>query len=297
MPAAATFNRIEKVLDHIHQNIRQSLTLEGLAEHSCWSRWQLQRVFQDYTGYSVAQYVREIKLSRCAEQLLVTDHRIMDIALEFGFSSEITFSRAFKQFFGCSPKEYRSRGVLTGVKTPLKKPDDQFAQYPEASLYQVRLERGKSFDFVGSPYTVKGLLSAEPDFGISVPRAWDDFFGRLPNEALRQVPHIGLIDGFSQRIQGELRYWAGIDADHIDAVLVGDGIEHKRTLEHDYAVLPYQGPVEQFHKAIIWLMASWLPASGYAGLDDVYEIEIYYPPYDSTRKEVKAEYWLPIISL
>ena len=42
--------RIERVLDYIHANLDLPLALAELAEQSCWSRWQLQRVFLHETG-------------------------------------------------------------------------------------------------------------------------------------------------------------------------------------------------------------------------------------------------------
>ncbi|WP_295893282.1 helix-turn-helix transcriptional regulator [uncultured Vibrio sp.] len=75
-----------------------------LSAVSCWSGWQLQRVFQNYTGMSVPQYVREQKLSKAAEQVLCRDNKTVDIAYCFGFGSEVAFSRAFRSFFGLSPK-------------------------------------------------------------------------------------------------------------------------------------------------------------------------------------------------
>ncbi len=67
-------SRIQQVLNYIHQNLNQPLMLEDIAKHSCWSRWQLQRVFKQQTGGSVASYVREIKLNEAARRL--TDSQI-----------------------------------------------------------------------------------------------------------------------------------------------------------------------------------------------------------------------------
>jgi len=108
------FTRIERILDYIHTNIDSPLSVEYLAKKSCWSRWQLQRIFLQETNQTVAQYVREIKLSRAAEQLLSNSNRIMDIALNCGFNSEISFNRSFKQLFQCSPRAYRKRGQHIG---------------------------------------------------------------------------------------------------------------------------------------------------------------------------------------
>ena len=93
------FNRLDQLLDYIHRHIHEPMSLNTLAAQSAWSRWQLQRVFVAYTGCTVAQYVRELKLSLAADCLLEHLDRVLDIALSFGFGSEVAFSRAFKQFF------------------------------------------------------------------------------------------------------------------------------------------------------------------------------------------------------
>ncbi|MEI8634510.1 hypothetical protein P4S72_25730 [Vibrio sp. PP-XX7] len=51
-------NRIEKLLVYIHRNLDLPLSLADLSKQSCWSRWQLQRVFYAKTGLNVAQYVQ-----------------------------------------------------------------------------------------------------------------------------------------------------------------------------------------------------------------------------------------------
>ena len=136
--ARAHLTRIERVLDYIHANLDQPLSLEALARQSCWSRWQLQRVFLHETGQTVAHYVRELKLSMAAEALLSTRLRVLDVALDHGFGSEVSFSRAFKQQFGCSPLAYRKRGLRLGLRTPLVRAAVPRSASP--NLVQVRIE-------------------------------------------------------------------------------------------------------------------------------------------------------------
>lgn len=288
-----TFNRIEKILEYIHSNIREPLSLEALAAQSCWSRWQLQRVFQDYTGFSVAQYVKEIKLSQAAEQILSTEQRMLDIAFEFGFSSEISFNRAFKQFFGVTPKRYRVKGLKTGIRTPLTRPvlNSASDSFPDHALYHVKLEHKPRFDFVGSPYSIKGLRSPTPDFASSVPLAWQSFFSKVAMTDVIDVPHIGLIDEQQNAEQGVLTYWAGVESSSLS--VFSQEISHFTIEEQSYAVLPFKGCVSDFHKAILWMLAYWLPQSGFKGVDGLFEIETYYPPF-AQKNTIDAEYWLPI---
>jgi len=112
--------RIFLLLGYIDKNLHRPLDVNLLAEISGWSRWQLQRVFSAHTGLSVAQYVRQLRLAIAAWKLLNTSDRQLDIALLCGFDSEVSFSRSFKQHFGCPPRDYRKIGELTGIQTIFK---------------------------------------------------------------------------------------------------------------------------------------------------------------------------------
>lgn len=112
--------RITRILHYIDKNLHQNLDVNLLADISGWSRWQLQRVFSLQTGVSVAQYVRELRLGMAAWKLINTHDRQLDIALVCGFDSEVSFSRSFKQHFGCPPRDYRQAAKFTGVQTIFK---------------------------------------------------------------------------------------------------------------------------------------------------------------------------------
>lgn len=112
--------RINCVLHYIDDNLHQNLNIHLLADISGWSRWQLQRVFSAHTGFSVAQYVRELRLTMAAWKLVSSSDKHLDIALVCGFESEVSFSRSFKQYFGCPPRDYRQTANFTGVRTIFK---------------------------------------------------------------------------------------------------------------------------------------------------------------------------------
>lgn len=112
--------RIASLLQYIDTNLHSSLDVILLAQISGWSRWQLQRVFSAHTGLNVAQYVRQLRLAIAAWKLLNTCDKQLDIALFCGFESEVSFSRCFKQHYGCPPRSYRQLGELTGIHTIFK---------------------------------------------------------------------------------------------------------------------------------------------------------------------------------
>lgn len=290
MQSTHQVERFDQLLDYIHRHIREPLTLEALATQSAWSRWQLQRVFVAHTGCSVAQYVRELKLSQAAEWLLDSNDRVLDIALSFGFGSEVSFSRAFKQFFRVSPHQYRKRGVRRGIRTPMQRPRHTLPYQPLTRLFHVRLEHKPAFTFSGLPSQLCGLLSQQPDFQDRIPAAWQHFERITHRQWRADQPRIGLIDTLTAAERGKLVYWTGIEqAKPAQAA----SLQTLTLPESHYAVLPFQGPVQDFQKAVTWLIADWLPTSGNRYLPTHYEFERYLP-MKATPAHICAEYWLPV---
>lgn len=72
------------------------------------SRVQVYRKVKALLGYSVNDYVVNVRLKRAKHLLLHTDKSISEISSEVGFSSATYFSTAFKSKFNVSPKEFKS---------------------------------------------------------------------------------------------------------------------------------------------------------------------------------------------
>lgn len=100
----------------------------------------MQRIFVASTGLTLAQYVRELRLSKTDEELLNADKRQIDIALSCGFESEISFSRSFRQYFKCTLGQYRKRSIQPHIRVPLT----------QLSLTPIRIEHKPAFSLVGN---------------------------------------------------------------------------------------------------------------------------------------------------
>ena len=186
-----SFDRISKVLAFIHNNLDSSLSLNDIAKQSCWSRWQLQRVFQSQTGMSVANYTRELKLSVGAEWLLDTNKRVIDIAIEFGFSSEISFSRAFKQKFGISPSMYRKRAQRIGLKKPIEVSRLSYNGLGSSVFLEVRVDTKEEFILKGVRGEINGLFSSSPTTHKVVPKYGNNLSLKLEIFLVQKVRFLG----------------------------------------------------------------------------------------------------------
>ncbi len=68
--------------------------------------------FKDVYGVSIFDYCRELRLQRGMALLQGSAIGVTEVALEVGYEHAPAFSTAFKRRFGCSPKEFRTRGVI-----------------------------------------------------------------------------------------------------------------------------------------------------------------------------------------
>lgn len=100
---------IEKAIGFIQSNPKENLSLQSIAENAGFSLTYFDAMFQKHTGYSPVEYSRIYKLTRSALELRRTQKTILEIALDFGYSSPESFTRAFKNFYSITPTEYREK--------------------------------------------------------------------------------------------------------------------------------------------------------------------------------------------
>ena len=90
------------------------LSPEMIARVNYVSTSYLHKLFQQHEGMSMGAWVRVVRLQRCYRDLTdpaQTRRAITDIAADWGFQSASHFSRAFRDEFGCSPRELRRKTI------------------------------------------------------------------------------------------------------------------------------------------------------------------------------------------
>ena len=99
---------INKVVDYIEDNLSQKHTPEEFAGIAALSPFYFQRLFARLVKRPVSEYIKMRRLARVCETLEDKSRRILDIALEHGFTSHEQFTKTFKGAFGITPEEYRN---------------------------------------------------------------------------------------------------------------------------------------------------------------------------------------------
>jgi len=99
--------RLRRVIQHIEYHIEDDLTLDDLARVACLSAFHFSRRFAVSMGMPPHRYVSQRRLERAMEMIASGELPLSEIAVRSGFSSQASFSRAFRRTVGLSPGEYR----------------------------------------------------------------------------------------------------------------------------------------------------------------------------------------------
>jgi AraC-like DNA-binding protein len=96
--------RIARSLKVIHEKPMQRWSIGALADSAGMSRSSFSERFTALVGRSPLRYQNECRLRLAREMLAKRDARVGEIGLRIGYESEAAFSRAYKEFFGHSPR-------------------------------------------------------------------------------------------------------------------------------------------------------------------------------------------------
>jgi AraC family transcriptional regulator len=101
--------RLRRVLDYISTNIDADITLADLARVANQSPFHFARKFALAMGVPPKRYVSRMRLDKAMAELVSGKLPLAQIALNAGFSSQSSFTRAFRRATSVTPQEYRRR--------------------------------------------------------------------------------------------------------------------------------------------------------------------------------------------
>jgi AraC-like DNA-binding protein len=107
--ARAADQWLTDLIRHIHRNAQGPLRGAQLAGLVSMSESHLRRVFRQRMGMTLGQFIRQTRIQRSCSLLHSSNLNISQIALECGFDSVYSLSRAFRREVGLAPTEYRRR--------------------------------------------------------------------------------------------------------------------------------------------------------------------------------------------
>lgn len=120
-------SRVGDILQYIHVNFTQDITLESLSKEFFISMSRLSQIFKNATGFAVCDYIITYRIKRACS-LLQEGMQVKDVAQMVGFHTSTHFIRTFKKRTGYSPGEFVSKhsaeDTLRISKQPGKSEDE-----------------------------------------------------------------------------------------------------------------------------------------------------------------------------
>jgi len=267
-------SRINRVIDHIENNIDSDLSLEKLSRVACFSAFHFHRIFMALVGETLNSFIKRLRVEKAADMLMVNPkYSITDIALRCGFSGSAAFSRAFKDHYGRTASEYRN-------------------SYYDKNSKNCKDESNKRKEIKSASHYI--------DSQISIPKGRLQMKVRvkqMPEMHVAYVRHIGPYKGDSelfQELSDKLFKWAGprnlirfpmtkfliiyhdnpeiTDEDKLrtsvcitvpEKTEVDGDIGKMSIPEGKYAMAHFKVTADQFQEAWNSVYRDWLPDSGY----------------------------------
>jgi AraC family transcriptional regulator len=108
--------RLRRVLDYISAHLADEITLADLAAIAGLSTFHFARMFTLAIGVSPHRYVSRMRLENATAEIAAGRSPLAQIALNARFSSQASFTRAFRRATGMTPGEYRRRCASTSAQ-------------------------------------------------------------------------------------------------------------------------------------------------------------------------------------
>ncbi|MCF2871149.1 AraC family transcriptional regulator [Octadecabacter sp. G9-8] len=269
-------DRIMRVIDYIHANADQDLSLDQLADVAAMSRFHWQKVFSAIMGASPAATIRSVRMHKASMLLVRTDMPVPQIAVRVGYDNDRSFARTFKDSYGVTPAAFRKRGQTADHRGPIQGHSLMFEvttkEVPDMRLAALS-HRGDYAEGSACYQKVSTIMSTGnhwPHTGGMAGVYYDDP-STTPIDDLRS--HAGVI-------------WNGAD--------IPDGLEDVALAGGNYAILHFKGPYSGLVSAYRFLYGDWL-AGSQAELRDAPSFEVYLnDPTNTAPDDLRTDIYMPL---
>ncbi|ELT6908076.1 helix-turn-helix transcriptional regulator [Salmonella enterica] len=102
---------VEMVIEKIERRLDEKLrvTVSDVARFSGYSIRHVQKMFKEITGLKISDYIKKRRLTQAALLIKLTKKSIDNISSELNFSTQQSFTRAFKREFNITPIKFRQQ--------------------------------------------------------------------------------------------------------------------------------------------------------------------------------------------
>lgn len=279
--------RMNAALDVMEEQMEGKLDIESIAKAAYVSPFHFQRMFHMVTGMTVAEYTRKRKLTLAAQELAMTNDKVIDVAYKYGYDSPESFAKAFRKIHGISPSEARQPGV-------------QLKAFPRISFH-VQLRGDKDMDYrivEKEAFSVVGK-SIRVDYSDNehqqqIPRFWADSARDGTMEKLESIATGDRLYGVCLALDSESGGFEYMIAAESETASAPEGFKKTTIPAATWAVFTSVGPIPgAIQKLFGRIFQEWFPSAGYEHANAP-ELEVY-PPGDTQSEDYRCEVWIPVV--
>lgn len=103
---------VKEAFSFIEQNFQNDISVEDIAAFCNLNRSYFGKIFRDAVGKSPQEFLISYRMAKAAELLKLTELSVGDIGNAVGYPNLLHFSRAFKNTYGISPRQWRAENIL-----------------------------------------------------------------------------------------------------------------------------------------------------------------------------------------
>ena len=108
--ALAYYRRLSRLMPFLEENFRDpALRVERAARHCGISSTHLNFLLKGTTGFTSHKLLSRFRIEKARRRMAEENLSLLEIALESGFNSQLTFTRQFRSWTGQLPSEYRDQ--------------------------------------------------------------------------------------------------------------------------------------------------------------------------------------------
>ena len=100
--------QLNDLILYLNEHFNRDISLDALSSSFAISKYYLCRCFKQYTGYTINEYVNQLRMERAKELLRTTSLPAYQVGVLVGIADENYFYRLFKKNVGISPHRYRN---------------------------------------------------------------------------------------------------------------------------------------------------------------------------------------------
>ena len=104
-----TSESVRKALEYTEAHLAENMSFSGVAAAAGTSERTLLRRFGEEVGFTWQQSLRRMRMIRSVELLSNGEDAVIQVAFQVGYASLSAFTKAFREFTGHTPSEFRAR--------------------------------------------------------------------------------------------------------------------------------------------------------------------------------------------